>query len=154
MADDAAQRAWVERVLGVALPPAAGPGGSKTEFARLRLSWDSARKHLAGQLRTLKAAIVEQSADEEDAADIKANAGEVEDALAHFDDDLSDVLDDLYNAGGADAGLQRKARTIASKYRAFVEADPLMQDLDGNPFVPLDARKTLDGALGSIIASL
>ena len=154
MADEAARRAWVERVLGVTIPVAASPAGGVVEFARLRLSWGGARKHLAGQLATLKAAIIEQSADEDDASEIAANVGGLEQALDHLDDDLSDALDALHNAGGADGALKRAARTIALDCRKFLGSDPLMQELDGNPFVPLDARRTLDGALTAILAKL
>lgn len=153
--DEQAGRAWVQRVLGVEIgaePAVAGKGG--VEFAKLRLSWDDARKHLGRQLKTLKAEIIKQSAEEDDFAEIQNNAGEVEQALANLDDALSDALDDLYNAGGGDARLRQTAKSLALSYRSYIDTDPLLQELDGNPFVPLDARKRLDGALGSIMARL
>lgn len=130
------------------------PVGTGVAFQKMRLLWDGTRKNLMDQLKKLEATIVEMSAEEEDAEEIRANVTRVEDSLATLDERLSDALDDLYNAGGADAGLKQAARDIALGYQSFVTGDPLMQELDKNPFVPLDARARLDATLTSMISRL
>ena len=121
---------------------------------KLRLLWDATRKNLNDQLKKLEAAIVEQSADETDAAEIAANVNRVEAKVAMLDGSLSDALDALYNAGGTDAALKRNARDIATGFQAYIATNPLLQELDTNPFVPLDARARLDATLSSMITRL
>jgi hypothetical protein len=135
-------------------PPAAPAAGTGVAFQKMRLLWDGTRKNLMDQLKKLEASIVEMSAEEEDADEIRSNVTRVEEALATLDTRLSDALDDLYNAGGGDAALKQAARDIALGYQSFVAADPLMQELDKNPFVPLDARARLDTTLTSLISRL
>lgn len=165
MADNAAQRAWVERVLGISfgadgsgVPPTANGEATRNtvDYGKARLAWDATRKHLRSQLTALQRAIVEQSSDETDFDEISANVSKLDAALDTLDERLLEKLDEVTNAAdpAARAGLAQEARTIALGYRAFVARDLLMAELDGNPFVPLDAKARIDLTLGVLLKQL
>ena len=136
-----------------AAPPSA-PAAGNVAFQKMRLLWDGTRKALSDQLKALEAEIVAASDDEPDAKEIAANVGKLEHALQTLDTRLSDALDALYNQGGTDPALKREAKDIALSYQGFVETDPLLTELDANPFMPLDAAKRVQTALNSMISRL
>ncbi len=146
------------RALRDALGPvpqnAAAATGTGVTFQKMRLLWDSTRKNLMDQLKTLEAKVIEETDGAPDAAAIRANVTNLEVSLRTLDTRLSDALDDLYNAGGQDPKLKAKAKSIALRYQSFVATDPLMQDLDSNPFVRLDARARVDTTLNAVISHL
>jgi hypothetical protein len=150
-----ARLAALATALGLGAPPKAAPAmGTGVAFQKLRLLWDGTRKYLMDQLKSLEAAIVAQSVEDPDAEAIAANVTKLEVSLQTLDTKLSDALDDLYNAGGSDPALKQAARRIAAGYQAFLAADPLMQELDGNPFVKLDARVRLEATLTAVMGHL
>jgi hypothetical protein len=147
----------VQQALGVKIDPnlvQVAPAVGGVAFQKMRLLWDGTRKHLQGQLKSLEAAILEEAEDEPDIADIATNIGKLHASLATLDERLSDALDDLYNQGGTDPALRRTAKDIALSYEGFAATDPLLQELDDNPFIPLDATKRLEETLKSIIGHL
>jgi hypothetical protein len=155
MPDQTESDAWIKRVLGVEVAGGAPrAAGTKVAFQKLRLDWDTTRKYLMSQIKTLESAIIAQSADEDDAPQIADNVTRLEDSMTALDENLSDALDDLYNAGGNDPKLQARARDIARGYQTFITSAPLLQELDDNPFQKLDARARLDQTLTAIIGAL
>ena len=155
MPDQTESDAWVKRVLGVDVGTGAPRRtGTKVAFQKLRLDWDTTRKYLMSQIKTLESAIVAQSADEDDAPQIADNVIRLEQSIVALDENLSDALDDLYNAGGNDPKLQAHALDIARGYQSFITSEPLLQELDDNPFEKLDARARLDQTLTAIIGAL
>jgi hypothetical protein len=133
---------------------AGAPTGTGVTFQKMRLLWDSTRKNLHDQIKTLEAKVIEESDGAPNAEEIRANVTNLEVSLRTLDTSLSDALDTLYNAGGQDPKLKAKAKSIALRYQTFVATDPLMQDLDGNPFVQLDARARVDTTLAAVISHL
>ena len=133
---------------------ATAAAGTGVAFQKLRLLWDGTRKHLMDQLKLLEAKVIEASAAAPNAPEIQANVARLEVSLQTLDTRLSDALDALYNAGGQDAKLKAAARRIAQSYQGFLATDPLMQELDGNPFIKLDARARLDTTLAAVIGHL
>jgi hypothetical protein len=162
------QDAWVARVLGVRLgarAPAAGrtetadaktPGGAAVRVAKGLLLWNATRSRLEQQLKQLQQAILDQSKDEADYDDIKANVGAVEVVLERLDDRLSAKLDQL--KATTDAGekvrLSEEARQVVTDYQGYVASDPLMQDLDDNGFIPMDSKAKIEAALAAILTTI
>jgi hypothetical protein len=161
-AGDLAQAQAQIRALRTALEPGAVPAasaaptapGTSVAFQKMRLLWDGTRKSLHDQLKTLEAKVIEASDGAPNAEAIRANVTNLEVSLQTLDTKLSTALDDLYNVGGQDPKLRKKARRIAMGYQEFIATDPLMQELDGNPFIKLDARARLDATLQAVMGHL
>ena len=154
MSGSVEQDAWVSRVLGIQLPRSPS-NGTGVAFQQLRLQWDDARKQLREQVGRLEAAILEQSSEEEDFGAIRAQAERrLGDVLEAFDDRLSDALDALYNSGGQEGGLRRRAGDVVAEYEALITSDPLLQVLDTNPFIKVDAVRRLEATMTAISAQL
>ena len=138
-----------------ALATATAPAGTgDVAFAKMRLLWEGTRKTLAEQVKTLEAAITEATDGDPNAEAIAAEYGVLHAPVGALDNRLTDALDRLTNAGGTDPALKKAARDIAVNYQTYLSNNKLMQEFDANPFVPLDARRRIDGALAAIVSRL
>ena len=73
-----------------------------------------------------------------------------------FDDRLLDVLDDLMNTkepAGREA-LVTQARGLIKGYLSFAMSDPLIGELDTNPFVKLAIKPTVTSTLANLAKTL
>ena len=75
--------------------------------------------------------------------------------LESLDESLADKLDEATNATDATkrAALIAEAREIMTKYQAAL-SNPVIADLDNNPFVPLSIQKTLSATLTGLSAAI
>lgn len=135
-------------------PPPAGP--SMVALTKARLEWERARKLVKAELQRLEQVILEATADEPDAEDIRAAAPNLYEVLEVADESLIDLLDELLNAEepARRYELRRQAADKVEAYAAFVASDALVQNVDANPFLPVKVRSTLETTLNQLRAKL
>ncbi|WP_187830082.1 hypothetical protein [Siccirubricoccus phaeus] len=139
-------------------PPEGGPAPAASEEVKAKhvqsaKTWITARTNVQGEIDKLKAEILKTYQGQEIAAEIeKAYAAKVKPVTDAFDLALAVKLNEASKA--ADAATQQKlgteARAIATDYAKFVTSDPLVKDLDENPFLPLSIRASVAAALKQV----
>ena len=69
--------------------------------------------------------------------------------LAQLDETLADQLDMAASASDATARtkLVAEAKNTMGKYAKYLASEPLLKDLDENPFLPLTIRATIGGTI-------
>jgi hypothetical protein len=125
------------------------------EFGTLRLAWDTACKKVEGELVGLEKDILDEFRGDEDFNEIATAVRKLDDILQTLTSELSDKLDAAMNHEGPQrAALQQDAATLADKYLAYVLGNPLIEDLNDNPFRPVTVGKTLTTTLTLISTKL
>ncbi|MFM7204249.1 MAG: hypothetical protein ACKO6N_26005 [Myxococcota bacterium] len=121
-------------------------------LTKSRLAWDKARKALQADIEKLITAILAQSEEEPDAAEIADDVEELYEPLEALDAALIEVLDAALNAEdpAARATFHEEARVLVDQYLAYTAETPLMQEFDNNPFVSLSAANTVVKTLNVI----
>jgi hypothetical protein len=142
----------LRRALGEAMDAAklkaAGPG--VVAYAKSRLAWIAARKKMETDLDALRVKIVETFKDDAIAPQIETNyRAKVAPVLAKLDASLADKLDEATNATdpAARSKLVAEAKSKLAFYASYLAAEPLLKDLDENPFLPLTIRATIGGTI-------
>ena len=126
-------------------------------FAKSRLAWLAARKKVESEITRLRTEITETYKDDEMAGQIaQAYAQHVGPVLDTLDERLADVLDDANNQSdpAARAELVAEAKSLIAGYSSFLQADPMIADLDDNPFAPLTIRTTISTTLTLLESTL
>lgn len=128
---------------------AAGTSEGFVALQRARLKWESTRGTVAGQLRALAAAIVTATRDEPWAGEAAGNTPLLFAMLDTFDTRLGDTLDEALNAQDAMRRTERlrAARAILKDYSGYLQSDPIFEELDENPFLPVTIRRDLTAVL-------
>jgi hypothetical protein len=153
-----AQCAWVERVLGVALPAGRGapqmpapavdrPAVDRKVIQAAIAAWRSASETVDGQVGQLQALL--QRSDDPDLREI----GEYGMAALSGGNRtrLMAAVQELDTAGDLTPALLKRASTIAAKFRAHLASDAKVRGFDENPFgVPVSIRATLEPALNKV----
>jgi len=141
-----------QRTMGAAADAAklasAGPG--PVAYAKSRLAWLAARKKMETDIDALRVKIVETFKDDAIAPQIETNyRSKVAPVLAKLDATLADKLDEATNATDptARAKLVAEAKSKMAFYASYLAAEPLLKDLDENPFLPLTIRATIGGTI-------
>lgn len=130
-----------------------GGGASTVTYAKSRLAWIAARKKIESEIEKLRAEIVSTYQAEGIAGEIETSyRGRVAPVLEALDESLADKLDEATNATDATvrAGLVAEAKEIMQRYQTYLSSEPLIGDLDDNPFVPLAIRQTISATLGAL----
>ena len=72
--------------------------------------------------------------------------------LDALDERLIDRLDDALNADDPEvrSRLHRDARAIVDEYIDFMNGDPLLREIDDNPFTKVAVRSRLEDTLGDL----
>ena len=72
--------------------------------------------------------------------------------LESLDESLADKLDEATNTEDPEQRSRRvgEAREIIERYGAFLANDPIIADLDANPFVPLAIQQTVATTLATL----
>jgi len=149
-----------EAIIARLSTPAAAPRaatGSKVVFTQSRLAWGAARTKVQAELQKLEKEILESYRDRAEVFDAVTNSvRKLDTILANFDESLSDKLDEALNAADAEthAKLHDEARVIIGRYRRFLDSDPLVQEVDDNPFVPVAVQSTLEKTLSLLESKL
>ena len=152
------QDAWVLEVLGIHVgggetDGAVEGGPSLVALQKSRLAWDSLRKSVQSQLRSIEQAALkaveehnkdEAQEDEYDPGEVATKLQSTYSILEKLDERLIKKLDEALNAEGAErARLNREARDIVREYQATVATDKMLGRIDLNGFAKTSIR---DGA--------
>lgn len=154
--DAAAKRDWVARVLRVTfLQGGTASQPSLVQLQTSRLAWDAARKAIKGELAKLEQAILDAAREDENFGGIQTGVKRLGRVLETLDERLSDSLDAMLNADPAERPkLSVEARAVLSDYNRFVAGDPLMIEIDANPFLPVSVQSTAVKVLQNIDGQL
>lgn len=131
----------------------AGGDGAVVRVAKGLLLWNATRGYVDQQVKKLQQAILEQSENEDDFDDIKANLGNLDEVLERLDDRLTVKLDQLRGTTDpqAKAQITAEARQVVTEYQQYVATDELMADIDDNGFIPLDVKAKVTAALEGVL---
>jgi len=116
-------------------------------------AWIATRNKVEAEIEKLRAEIVAAYQAEGIATEIdKAYTARVAPVLATLDDSLTAKLGEA--AGATDPAargrLVEEARAIIGRYQAYLAGEPLIADLDANPFAPLMIQKTVSATLAAL----
>ena len=138
-------------------PPKGGAKGvSNVVLQQSRLAWDAARKKVASDIVKLQKAIVDAFQGESELAAATKAAQKLDGLLKLFDERLSDKLDQALNAAEPEV-RQKHMRDAAGqlrRYRGMLDKNPLVKEIDGNPFAPVSVHKTLSSTLALLESKL
>jgi len=129
------------------------PGSSNTAFAKSGEIWKATVAKVGAELEKLRAGIVDTYQTADNVGDLEGRyRAKVSGVLTALDDSLVGKLSEV--AGAPDmtqrARLIGEARGIMEGYRSYVASEPLLADLDDNPFVPLTIRQTVSNSLSAL----
>ena len=155
----------MREILGAVVAPTAPQGGAPqggaptgpVAYAKSRLAWIAARQRVETDLNKLRDALAAEYGKTPGAAEIQQRyANRVSPVMAVFDEELADALDDAVNATDAAKRAEKVsgAKAVIGRYKAYLDSEPLIADLDDNPFVPLSIRKTVSGTLSVLEATV
>jgi hypothetical protein len=122
------------------------PPAGKVQFEKIHLDWNAKKQAIGGRLAALHQAILSEFND----SDGNTAAQKLDRVLARFNEGLGDTLDEMRNATTPQARSQLAAKSsaIADRYLSYLESDPLVAHLEGNPFnINLQIKETLSAPL-------
>lgn len=143
-------------------PPAppvtrSSPTGA-VNYAKARLAWLAARQKAQAELHLLREDILDTYEDDEENTfpDLADRIGQLDQILVTLNESLADTLDAALNAPVDDKrhALHRQAQQQIEQFLAYVEQDPLLANIDNNPFVPVTVRATLHTTLRALAQTL
>jgi hypothetical protein len=126
------------------------------DYAKAGEKWVAARTQVNAEIEKLKAALVSTYQADGLAGDVeKAYSAVVAPVMTAFDDSLAATLSKIAAAtdSAAHGELVGQARAILARYESAL-TNPVIADLDNNPFVPLSIHKTLAGTLSGLMAEI
>lgn len=127
------------------LLPLTGPGGDAAgggvllaKLGKARLEWPSVRDRAIQDVRTLLKAIDDEFKGEADqTSQLSAAKKRLDELIAKIDSDLHEQLDAVLNAAPPARGpLIQAARNTIQEFVAFLNTDPVMQEIDDNEVIP------------------
>ena len=131
--------------------PAQAP--NTAAFAKARLAWVATRKKIEADLGKLHSEMTKAYDGHGFAADLdKVFQTKVEPVLGSLDESLADKLDEVTNNSdpATHTKLVGEAKKILQDYESYISQEPLIAQLDDNPFVPLQIEKTLMATLKAL----
>ncbi len=141
--------------------PSAAPKPAQTGFVTMqksRLIWDSARKRVATEIQSLKAAVSAEAQGDPNENAVLGALKQLDDVLTNLDERLLDKLDAALSNSDpvVHATLTQDAKAIIGEYIAYTQSNPLVQKLDGDtPFgVKLSVASTMNATLKALQATL
>jgi hypothetical protein len=155
---DRANNAPQETATAAAAPASApaSPAALAT-LDKTKMAWKATRGAIEKQLDTLQGKMAEAYDGHGFAADLeKVFKSKVEPMMETLDHSLAEVLDEVSKASDAaeQVKLVKDAQKIISKYESFLAGEPLIKQLDKNPFVPLQIEATLTKTLETLSKSV
>ena len=134
-----------------------GPGIGAPAYAKSRMAWVAALKRVDGEVEKLKTGL-KSAAGHPDIEKMLEQSFKttVEPSLAQLNTTLSDKLDELDKAteANAHAKLLGEVRQIISTFQQHAASDPVISQLDNNPFVPVAIGKTITATLSALSSAL
>ena len=131
------------------------PPQNVVAFQRSRLMWIDAKRAMKSDLGKFRAAVDQQSADDEDQSEILSAVDGLVDQFDAFDDALEDVLDQITNTaeGNARSGLKRQAAAAIGRYLDTLDT-PFFKIIDENPFVAVNVAGRAKQSLSLVRSTL
>lgn len=125
-------------------------------YTQTRLAWQATRKKIQAELNKLEQAILSTYQGHAALRAVTQGVRRLDTVLELFDESLSDALDAALNEtdGPTKQGLHDQARAIIVKYTDFLKSEPIVQELDANPFVPISVQSTLSNTLAVLAAKI
>jgi len=125
------------------------------KLQKSRAAWTATRARIDGELQKLNKAIRDACGDDDAIEDLESRFyAAVEPLLSELDETLSETLERAASADNAEERDQLidTARKTVGRYTKFLESNPIIGQLDENPFSPLSIGKTLTGTLTTLSA--
>lgn len=120
-----------------------------------RAVWRETRSHVLGEIEKLRGAIMKEYAQSPMRGEIEAASRRLDRVLGEHDEAIRDRLDAYRDAGARErVGRRSELNRVLAEYRGFIARDPMVAELDDNPFVPVDIRGHLEGRLEALTQQL
>ena len=135
----------------------AASGVSESALQKSSQIWVATRKKIEDEIAKLHTAMAKHYEGHGFSTDLATVfQKKVEPILTSLDQDLSKKLDEaVENKDPAQrTKLLGEARQLIDQYDGFISSDPLLSQLDNNPFVPLALVKTAQGSLAVLKKSV
>ncbi len=126
-------------------------------LAKSKLAWTAARKRVEDEIGKLHAEMTKHYDGHGFGADLdRVFQSKIGPIMGSLDQSLASKLDEVAQNTdpGQHAKLVAEARKIISGYESFLAGEPLIAQLDSNPFVPLNIHKTLSATLQALDKSV
>jgi hypothetical protein len=123
--------------------------GAET-YTKSRDIWLATRKKIEGEIEKLRSEIVATYQQDGIAGELETRyAAKVAPVLTTLDESLATKLDEVSKETNSArrVALVNQARTILEDYQSFVAGDPIIPELDKNPFVELSIQQTVTATL-------
>ena len=131
----------------------ADPAKAAATFTKSSMAWTATRKKIDSEVAKLSAALQQAYAEDGLADEVtKQFKQRLDPVLAKFDAGLAQTLDAASNATDAQqrAQLVAQAKQQISSYQQFLGQEPLLKQLQNNPFVPIAVVPTLEATLTAL----
>jgi hypothetical protein len=126
--------------------------GAET-YTKSRDIWLATRKKIEGEIEKLRSEIVATYQQDGIAGELETRyAAKVAPVLTTLDESLATKLDEVSKETNSArrVALVNQARTILEDYQSFVTGDPIIPQLDKNPFVELSIQQTVTATLSAL----
>lgn len=145
----------LERLLGSTAPaqPSLGSHPAAATFAKAGATWTATRKRVEAEVEKLLGAMSKHYEGHDVAPKVpEALQAKVAPVLAQFDHTLSAKLEQVAKNTdpAAHSGMVADVQRTIEQYKAALAANATLEQLDANPFVPLQIRATLTTSLGAL----
>lgn len=136
-------------------PQAGAPPQGVVAFQQSRVLWSGTRTKMLAEARKLADAIVAQSSDDPDAAEIAKASEEIVAQIEMVDTRLQDILEKITDTeeGRQRAALKSQAAAVITEYRDLL-ASGIFPVIDDNPFAPVAVASSARMALDQIARTL
>lgn len=141
---------------GTPTGPTDSPVASNYGLAKSRLAWVDARQQVEADIDKLRAALDATYGGQAIGGEVMNRFTAVVTAVqTQFDDRLLTAIDSLITADPvARAAKLEEAKAVVRGCLSFAMKDPVITDLDANPFVPLGIRGTSTAALATLAKAM
>ena len=122
-------------------------------YGRAGRAWIGTRGRVQTDIEKLRAALVTTYQDDGIADEIESRFNtRVAKVMEGLDATLADTLAAASDATDPNVRAERvsEAQAILARCQEFIDSEPLLDDLDANPFVPLQIRKTVTATLSAL----
>jgi hypothetical protein len=121
----------------------------------LQKTWADTRGAAAADLKKLEDAILSEYGEAPEIGVLRQHVRKLDAVLDTLGTDMADLFGSAPGAAPADrAKLHDSAKALAGRYRSYIDSDPLLAELDDNPFTSISVKRRFAEALGTIETAL
>ncbi|MBV9749929.1 MAG: hypothetical protein JO157_14055 [Acetobacteraceae bacterium] len=138
-------------------PNASSGDGAASDYEKSGKIWLATRKRVEDEIGKLRASILAAYQGTRFVGEIESRfADRTAPLLQTLDGTLAKTLEAAAKAKDTAerAKLVEEAKSVIARYESFAGSDPLLADLDANPFVPLAIQKTVSATLAALSKTL